>query len=112
MTLFSLNSLASATSNRLVAATKAAGPSNTSAVAASTQTANRGADAVELSGLFAPDASAVAPGSSSNVGNGKPIRGDLVARIKSQIDSGIYDLDSKKLDKVATGILRDINLQG
>lgn len=109
MTLFSLNSVASQSPARSVAANKANGPAT---AAAATPTANRGADAVELSGLFAPDASGVAPGSNVNVGNGKPIRGDLVARIKSQIDSGTYDLDSKKLDKVATGILRDINLQG
>lgn len=103
MTLFSLNSVASQSPARSIASNKANGPATATAA---TQTANRGADAVELSGLYAPDANGITPGSS------KPIRSDLVASIKSQIDSGTYDLDSKKLDKVATGILRDINLLG
>jgi len=106
MTLFSLNSVASQSLARSAALNKASGPAAPTAGTPGTQTANRGSDAVELSGIFAPDASGVTPGS------GKPIRSDLVARIKSQIDSGTYDLDSKKLDKVATGILRDINLMG
>lgn len=109
MTLFTQNTvgpaLSSTQSQALTRPTKVqAGQSKATetAEASATLSRPRTIDELDLS-----DAARLA-----GVAEAKPIRQDLVARIKAQIDSGTYDLDGKKLDKVASGILRDLDLQG
>lgn len=105
-TLFSTTASAASLS-RTIRAAKCTSCKDTPAAAA--EASSRGADTVELSAGATVNASTNTAASSPTRNSG--IRSELVSRIKLQIDSGTYDVDAK-LDKVADGILRDLNLQG
>lgn len=106
-TLFSTTAGAASLS-RTARATKGTTCKDTPTAAAQ-ETTTRAGDTVELS-------AGAGLNPTTNITDSSPIRqsgvrSELVSRIKLQIDSGTYDVDAK-LDKVADGILRDLNLQG